>query len=126
MFSTSPEFYWIAVALITVISTARITRLLTFDHLPPVERARYAIVEWTEKRKSTTGYGLLVICGYCMSFWVALVIIAWADITGVLDGAPVWGHTDDTLNRPAWFMVNGTFAAAYLAAVFMARDGDDS
>lgn len=102
----SAEFYWIAVAVVTVVSASRITRLLTFDKFPPIVWLRDKYADATDG----TGWQLLAFCAYCASFWVTAVIVLWGWLTD-------W--------QTAWWLVNGISAASYLAAVFMVHDGDD-
>lgn len=103
------EFNWIAIAVVTILSSARITRLLTFDAFPPLRWARHAYLDWTDAH--APGWGLVAICGYCMSFWVTLAV--------VLSG---W-FSDFHL---IWWLVNSIFGGSYVAAIVMAHDGDDS
>lgn len=102
----STEFYWIAVAVITIVSSARLTRLLTVDEFPPTKWLR-------NKYHAAVGddWGLLMFCGYCASFWITA-------------GIALWGWAVD-FDEP-WFLVNGILAASYLAAMTMARDGDEA
>jgi hypothetical protein len=109
------EFYLIAVAVVTIVSAARITRLAVYDEFPPVEwlRARYTV------RTEGTGWELLAKCGFCMSFWVTAAVIAW----GLL--AHVYGHPPNhSTATQVWWIANGIFAASYLSAMTIARDGD--
>lgn len=117
------EFYWIAVAVVTVVSSSRITRLLTWDKFPPVLHVRDVYAEWTDKTDRRREWQVLAFCGYCMSFWVTAFIVLWADLAGMFDGKPA-GDWADWL-EPAWWLVNGTLAASYLAAILMAHDGDN-
>lgn len=110
----SPEFYWVAVAATTVISASRVTRLATVDKFPPVKRVR----EWYEEKTDAGDWVWLVLCGYCFSFWATLGVVVWGDLAGVYD------FGDYSLSAQAWWFFNGIFAASYLAAVFMANDGD--
>lgn len=114
------EFYWLAVTVVTIVSASRLTRLATVDKLPPVKAVR----DWYEDKTDGTGWVWLTMCGYCFSFWATALVVS----TGI--AADVYG---DPLGRPenhwaflAWWTVNGTLAASYLAAVFMAFDGDTS
>lgn len=103
---TQTAVFWVAVALVTITSAARITRLLTYDEFPPSVWVR---MQW-DKLTHDNGYALLVHCGYCASFWITLIVLGVGELT---DYHPVW-----------WF-VNGVFGASYLAAILMSRDGDD-
>lgn len=100
------HFDWIAIALVSIASSARITRLLTYDAFPPVVRIRM----WWDKVTKDGEWALLAHCGYCASFWITLVVLG----SGWLSD---WA--------PAWWFVNGVFGASYLAAILMANDGDD-
>lgn len=100
------EFEWVAAAIVSVVSTARITRLVTVDNLPPAKWLRYKYDEIT----GSSDWSLLMFCGYCASFWLALGIVVW----GWLSDFDQW-----------WWLVNSVFAVAYLAAILMAKDGDD-
>ena len=117
----SNEFYWIAVAVVTVVSASRITRLLTFDAFPPIRWAR----EKFEDKFDGTGWETIAFCPWCMSPWVTAALVLWADVAGVLDGEPAWGG-DGELSQPFWWIFNGIIAGAYLAAMLMVRDGDNS
>lgn len=112
----SPEFYWVAVVVATVISASRITRLVTVDKFPPVRAVR----DWYEDRTDGTGWQWLTLCGYCFSFWAVLPIVAWGLLAGVYDSSPS-GYGDNAY--VAWWVFNGIFAMTYLAGVFMAYDG---
>lgn len=102
----SDEFYWIAVAAVTVVSSARITRLLTYDQFPPIAWLRDKYGEWT----SGSDWQLLGFCAYCMSFWVTLAVV----LAGWFSGF-----------HEIWWLVNSAFAGSYLAAIFMVNDSDN-
>lgn len=118
------EFYWVAFAVVTIMSSARLTRLATWDHFPPVKAMREKFAEWTDTTDRRRGWQILAYCGYCFSFWATLVVVLWADAAGVLDGETVWGSSGDTA-QPIWWIVNGVLGGSYLAAIVMANDGDD-
>lgn len=110
----SPEFYWAAVVAVTVVSSARLTRLATIDKFPPVKRIR----DWYEDKTENTGWVWLTLCGYCFSFWTTLAIMVWGDLAGVYT-TPI----DTSLSAQAWWAFNLLFAITYLAGMTMARDG---
>lgn len=112
--------YWIAVVAVVVMGTARVTRLVTFDHFPPVKWARNKFAEATDG----SDWQLLAFCGYCASFWIAGVVVGWAVLAGVLDGPVDVGGM--ALGEKVWWLLFGTLGASYAAAMVMARDGDDS
>lgn len=111
----STEFYWLAVVATTIVSTARITRLAVYDKFPPAQYIRDKYLDATDG----SGWGLLALCGYCMSFWVTLLIVGWGLFVGVYD------RENDTASL-VWWIVNGIFAMSYLSATYIANDGDDS
>lgn len=114
----STEFYWLAVALTTVVSASRLTRLATVDKFPPVKslRTRY------ENATDGSDWQWLTMCGYCFSFWATVLIVAWGWLSGVYGFSR---SESATVSEQVWWLFNGTFAASYLAAVFMAYDGAD-
>lgn len=107
----SAEFFWLAVATVTIISSSRITRLLTFDDFPPIRWFRNTYADIMDKHTLTRGWVRLLFCPWCFSFYPTLAIV-------------LWGYFTDF--QPAWWLVNGAFAASYLAAIFMVNDTDDS
>lgn len=113
----SVEFYWVAVALVTIISAARITRLAVYDKFPPIKWVR----EKYEDATDGSGWQLLAMCGFCMSFWTTSAVVIWGLYAGVYDRYPV-----ESRSSAAWWIVNGIFAASYLAATYIANDGDTS
>jgi hypothetical protein len=114
----STEFYLVAFAATLIISASRFTRLATVDKFPPVK----AIRDWYENRTDGSGWQWLTLCGYCFSFWATFPLVAWAYFAGVLNPIGV-GPAAAEVWTQVWWLVNGTFAASYLAAVFMAHDG---
>lgn len=112
----STEFYWVAVVATTIVSVSRMTRLATWDEFPPVKWLREKYAEATDG----SGWTLLAYCGYCASFWIALLVIAWGLWSGVYQTP-----TDPDPEFAIWWIVNGIFAVSYLAAILMVHDGDD-
>lgn len=104
-------FFWIAVAAVSIVSSSRLTRFLTFDEFPPVTWFRDRFDEFMDKGPKRRKWGSISYCPWCASFWVTLAV--------VLAGYYSDWHT-------VWWLVNGTFAGSYLAAMLMVRDGDDS
>ena len=92
------------------LSTARITRLVTWDAYPPVAWVRS---KWDDRVQGD--WNLLMHCGYCFGFWAALGVVGWGLIDLHLDGAL----------EPAWWIINGVLAVSYLGAITMAYDGED-
>lgn len=106
----SKEFFWLAVALVSIVSSARLTRLWTFDGFPPVVWLRDRFERWTDKTDRRRSWQTLAFCPYCASFWFTLVV--------VLSG---WGSGWHT----AWWLTNGVLGASYLAAILQVKDGDE-
>jgi MFS family permease len=97
-------FHWIAIAVVTVVSAARLTRLAVYDDLPPMKWLREKAYDKSEK------WGLLWYCSYCFSFWATLfgpVLIGY------------YSHWHDW-----WWIVFGSLAASYLAAILVIHDGE--
>ena len=101
------DFEWIAVAVVTVLSAARLTRLATFDAFPPVEWLRDKYADATDGTK----WQILAYCPWCASFWITAAV--------VLSGYFSEFHL-------IWWLVNTIFAASYVAAMVMVRDGDEA
>lgn len=100
------EFHWVAVAIVSVLSSARITRLITVDSFPPSARVRI----WWDDLTNDGPWSMLVHCGYCFGLWAALLVVG----SGYLSD---W-HT-------AWWLFNGWMSVGYAAAIVMANDGDE-
>lgn len=100
------NFTWVAVAVVTILSTARITRLVVFDHWPPSIWLRMTWDRLTHDGKWST----LIHCGYCFAVWAGL-------------GVVLWGYFVDF--NTIWWVVNGWLGASYAAAIVVAFDGDD-
>lgn len=114
------SMYWVAVAIITVTASARLTRLATYDQFPPVLWLREAYAEFMDKTERRRGWQVLAYCGYCASFWLTLIVVVWADLSGVFEG---WTR-DPSLWASGWWFLMGTLGASYLAAILMKNDGD--
>lgn len=111
------EFYWIAVAIVTIVSAARFTRLVVVDKFPPVVWLREKYEDWTQDNP----WWWLVNCGYCLAPYFVLLIGAWGWFAGVYDPYHCAG-----LSQRIWWIFNGFFAAAYAASIVMAYDGADA
>ena len=100
------NFEWVAAAVVAVMSTARITRLITWDHYPPSVWLR---VKWHEITNDGP-WSILVDCGYCFGLWAAGFVVGWGYLSGFH-----W----------TWWLFNGWLAAGYAGAMVMAYDGED-
>jgi hypothetical protein len=106
------DFEWVAAFVLATVSSARITRLVTWDAYPPVAWLR---VKW-DARTENSDWNLLLHCGYCFSLYVVLLVMgtAWLSI-----------HLTGDIHL-AWWLVTGWLTISYLAAICMAYDGDDA
>jgi hypothetical protein len=93
-------------AIVGVVGSARVARLIGFDTYPPVAWLRRKWDQWT----ANSDWNSLVTCGYCSTPYIAGANFAW-------------GYWTDW--QFAWWLVNSWLAASYAAAVFLAWDGDD-
>ena len=112
----SAEFYWVAVALTTIVCASRLTRLATWDVFPPTKWLRDKYSNLTDG----SGWQVLAFCGYCASYWITGLVVLWGLYAGVY-------QTPVSTTHPFlwWWIVNGIFATSYLAAILMAHDGDE-
>ena len=101
------DFEWVAAAIVAVISSARITRLVTWDHYPPSVWLR---TKW-DTLTNDGPWSLLAHCGYCFGLWAAAFVVGWGYLSNFH-----W----------TWWLFNGWLAVGYLAAIVMAFDGDDA
>jgi hypothetical protein len=102
-------FYWIAVAIIAIGSAARLTRLVVHDDFPPMRWFR----DWVLDKFEPSPWTLLVICPFCVSFWITLVIFGLAPSVVENYGEP-WSIL--------WWWVNGSLAASYVVGEVVFRD----
>lgn len=105
----------LVIVLLAILAAARITRLLTHDELPPIEKLRKAIVErygdlspWA-KLFGTPGPDGTPGCPWCLGFWIAVP----ASYSAVL-----WG---DTL---VWQLLALPWAASFVVSWLVARTAD--
>lgn len=104
------DFQWLVIAAFTVVSTARISRLLVHDHWPPAVRIRNIWDALIPDKRGKATWNLLLHCHYCLTVWVAI-------------GVVLWGYFTDW--NLIWLLFNGTLTAAYGAAILVTYDGDD-
>jgi hypothetical protein len=97
---------WITAVLVGVLSVARTARLLIYDDFPPVAwvRARwFALFD----EDDPSPWRKLAECQYCVSPYLAAGMLLWA-----------WSVN---LNE-AWWIINGVWAASYVAAIVVSYD----
>lgn len=120
----SDEFYWVAVAVVTVLSASRITRLFVADKFPPTMWLRNTYGEFTDRSDSRRQWQLLLFCGYCFGFWATGLVVTLGLLAEVY--APPVSKGYDDIGFTAWWLANAILGGSYLAAMVMAHDGDDS
>lgn len=100
------HFEIICAAVVGVLGTARVARLIGFDTYPPIAWLRSKWDGWTRD----SDWNSLVHCGYCSTPYIAGANFAWG----------YWTHF-----QFAWWLLNGWLAASYAAAIVVSYDGDD-
>ena len=117
----SIEFYWVGLALTLIISVARITRLITHDTFPPV---RWLREQYMMRTIDTGGWDELAWCVYCAGWWISALVTG---VTSYFAGVyTLVVPTNPSLSFTLWWLFFGSFAVAYLAAIFVSNDSDDS
>ena len=92
-----------AASAVGVVGAARLTRLVTKDHWPPMAYVRRKYVELTEG----TEWSVLAECPFCVAPYVVAADLAWA--------------LRSDLDR-SWWVTNGWLAASYAASWIVVRD----
>lgn len=97
---------WFFAAVLTVLASARLARLIVFDVFPPVVwlRERFLI------RTGGTAWEKLATCHYCLTFWTTSSIVGVGYVTGL-----AWW----------WWMIVASLGLSYAAAIVVSYDGDD-
>ena len=101
--STKDPLAIVAAATVGVVGAARLTRLVTKDHWPPMAYVRRKYVEMTEG----TDWSVLAECPFCVAPYVVAADLAWA-MKSDLD--------------KSWWVANGWLAASYAASWIVVRD----
>jgi hypothetical protein len=92
-----------AAASVGVVAAARLTRLVTKDHWPPMSYVRRKYVEVTRG----TEWSVLAECPFCVAPYVVAADLAWAMKSDL---------------GTKWWVVNGWLAASYAASLIVVRD----
>jgi hypothetical protein len=92
--------------VVGVISSARLTRLITQDSFPP---AAWVRAKWDD-RTDGSSWNDLFHCHWCMSFWTTLPIGLWGWLSNF---------------HVSWWVVNILLAGSYLNAMLVERDEKD-
>lgn len=100
------EFSLVCAVIVGILSSARITRLITQDVFPPIVWIRIKWDEWIEDHDKAD-WGKLLHCHWCFSFWATSAVV-------------LWGWMSDL--HISWWIVNLTLAMSYVAAMVVERD----
>ena len=98
------HFTVIMAVVVGILSVARTARLLTFDDFPPVTwlRTRYLVAVGPDGK-----WAPLARCPFCLSPYLTVGMLVWAYLSDLH-----W----------TWWVINGWWAASYLAAMVVAYD----
>ena len=97
---------WVAV-LIGIVSTARMTRLITHDDFPPVEAVR----NWWV-RHTNDSWGSLILCPFCLAPYLTAVQITWFLL--------LWD--EGWLFTWFWLLPHAWWAVSYVVAIIVSYD----
>ncbi len=100
-----PRDSWVTAAAVPVgvVAAARLTRLVTKDHWPPMAAVRRKYVELT----GDSEWSVLAECPFCVAPYVVAADLAWA--------------LRSDLGK-SWWVANGWLAASYAASWIVVRD----
>ena len=93
----------VAAVLITILGSARLSRIITHDDFPPAVWAR---IQWDTLTKDGP-WSKLAHCHWCATPWITLVCISWGALSSFH-----W----------SWWLFWGWLALAYVASIILARD----
>lgn len=97
---------WVCAFIVGTLSAGRLTRLVVHDSFPPSVRFRI----WWDNKTDGSLWNPLFNCHWCLSFWITAPIGIWAWMSNL---------------HPAWWIVNGIFAASYIAPIIVEHDQKD-
>lgn len=100
------EFLVVAAVLVGIVSSARLTRLLTADLFPPIVWFRIRWDNWMEDH-GKEDWKKLFHCHWCMSLWTTIPVV-------------LWGWLSDL--HISWWIVNLILAMSYVNAMVVERD----
>jgi len=96
---------WVVASIVGILSVARTARLITYDDFPPMVWLRVRVLAWI-KNEDSKWKGLLE-CPFCLAPYLAAGMLFWG-----------WVSDTDTV----WWVINGWWAASYVAAIVVAYD----
>lgn len=94
--------------LIGIVSVARTARLVVWDDYPPTMWLRD---RW-DRATGESAWNKLLHCQFCITPYMSAVMLAWWWFAERAGG--VWDNV--------WWIVNGVWAASYIAASWVAYD----
>lgn len=98
------HFVQAAAVAVAIISVARTARLLVFDDFPPVYWLRLRFIGALPEGSK---WAMLAQCPFCLAPYLSVGMALWAWLSGL---------------DPAWWWINGVWAASYVAAIVVAHD----
>lgn len=110
------DIHLLAAFIIGTFSSARLTRLLVHDSLPPIVRLRNWYIRRTERKGYVDpngrmwGWDLLFRCHWCMSFWTTILV------------AGLWFALAALGWHEVWWLGNGIMTAWYMAGIIVEHD----
>lgn len=104
-----PLQYQIAAVLVTLIGSARLTRVIVHDDFPPSMWFRVKFVQLVGGE--TSPWAKLALCHWCLSFWVTLAAIGSFFLCAL-----------SVISAFAWWIFWGGLAISYLAAILVHHD----
>lgn len=99
-----PPYEWHIAVIVGVVSVARTARLLLFDAFPPMVWLRVRILAMFPEDSS---WSKIAECPFCLTPYLAAGMLGWAWLSDLNS----W-----------WWVINGVWAASYLAAILVAYD----
>lgn len=102
----------VAAAVVAVLFSARVTRLIIHDKFPPSVWLRKI---W-DRAAGESPWGWLLRCNYCLPPWIMLVTMLLAWWMGVFT-------IDST--QDVWWFVASWLGLSYVSSMLVTYDGDD-
>jgi hypothetical protein len=96
-------YVWLAAGFVAMVSVARTARLLVWDSFPPVQWLRLKFLVAV----GDSPWGKLAQCAFCLAPYLSIGMVAWM----LLSDLGRW-----------WFIINGTWAMSYIAAILVSWD----
>lgn len=95
-----------AAVAVGILSTARLTRLVTRDSFPPSVWLRIKWDDLTEEGRFSS-WNTLIHCHWCLAPWMGAIV-------------GLWGYFSDL--HASWWMFNLWLAAVYVSSMIVDRD----